>query len=402
MRQLITFLGRAQTTYRTAVYRFHGENLPESRFFGLALARRLDPGRLIVLGTAGSMWDALLSDLLQSEPTSEHYALMDAANAGTVSARHLGLVRPLIEQAIGGIPVQLQLISRAETFGEQMSILRTLAEAVAEGDEVHIDVTHGFRHLPMLGLAAARFLQRVRKAQVRGIYYGALDMTQDGITPVLELDGLAHLLGWVESLAAYDASADAGALADSLAGDGLSAGAVGKLRKAASSARNLDVEPAARSLRQLLDEFHHLPSPAVELFEPELRDRLAWTSKGERWQREWALAEQYLKRRDYVRAALLTSEAIVTRACQEYGRDPSARAQRDEARSRLHNNPAFGRLAHIRNAFAHANSDQDTAANRRAADLIKDPEKLDKALHQLQRELATASLPIVQAAANPS
>ena len=61
MSTLISFLGKsasnAQTGYRTANYVFEPgfeRNVP---FFGMALLEYLKPEKLILAGTAGSMWD---------------------------------------------------------------------------------------------------------------------------------------------------------------------------------------------------------------------------------------------------------------------------------------------------------------------------------------------------------
>jgi CRISPR-associated DxTHG motif protein len=44
---------------------------------------------------------------------------------------------------------------------------------VQPGEHLSIDVTHGFRHLPMLALVAARYLGRVVGVKVEELYYGA-------------------------------------------------------------------------------------------------------------------------------------------------------------------------------------------------------------------------------------
>jgi CRISPR-associated DxTHG motif protein len=46
-------------------------------------------------------------------------------------------------------------------------LLTLMAETVQPWDTVHLDVTHGFRHLPMLALLAALYLQYARKPKWR-------------------------------------------------------------------------------------------------------------------------------------------------------------------------------------------------------------------------------------------
>jgi len=60
MTTLISFLGKGRYErdgYRTANYRFDTAFAREVPFFGMALAEYLQPQRLVLVGTSGSMWD---------------------------------------------------------------------------------------------------------------------------------------------------------------------------------------------------------------------------------------------------------------------------------------------------------------------------------------------------------
>ena len=73
MTTLISLLGKGrydpEKGYRTAKYCFDAHSLHEEAFFGLALVRRIRPQRLVVAGTAGSMWDVLLQHLGADDET---------------------------------------------------------------------------------------------------------------------------------------------------------------------------------------------------------------------------------------------------------------------------------------------------------------------------------------------
>lgn len=60
---LVSFLGKntadPKTGYRTATFRFADGRESSTPFFGLALAKELNPDFMVILGTAGSMWDAV-------------------------------------------------------------------------------------------------------------------------------------------------------------------------------------------------------------------------------------------------------------------------------------------------------------------------------------------------------
>lgn len=71
MTTLISFLGKsasnAQTGYRTANYVFQPGFERKVPFFGMGLLEYLKPQKLILAGTAGSMWDVFLTT---SKPTT--------------------------------------------------------------------------------------------------------------------------------------------------------------------------------------------------------------------------------------------------------------------------------------------------------------------------------------------
>lgn len=61
MTTLISFLGvgnKQNGGYRTTNYQFSdGEVFEQTRYIGMALAQKIKPTKVILLGTSGSMWD---------------------------------------------------------------------------------------------------------------------------------------------------------------------------------------------------------------------------------------------------------------------------------------------------------------------------------------------------------
>lgn len=393
MKQVISFLGSGK--YQEARYAFEGEIWPATKFFGLALARRLRPNRLVLLGTAGSMWDVLLADHLgDADFTEAHNQLLEAAKRAAVTAEQLESLRPLIERAVG-IPAQLEIIPDCRTPGEQSAILSVLADLVAPGDALTLDLTHGYRHLPMLGLVAAAYLRAVRGAAIERLAYGALQMQgPDAVAPVLDLRGMLDILDWVSALAAFDASGDLARVAPALEAAGLAASPSNALRQAAFDERNLNTERAVANLGAARKAIAELHSPALDLFRPQLEARLAWIEGNERWRHEAALAYRELDRGDCLRAAALFSEAAISRHLTQQGTNPSQRVARDRAEIP---DDAYRELKDIRNALAHGNPSRDSQWRDRIATLIGSRDRLPARLLELAPELGldskTTSLP---------
>lgn len=138
MHTLVSFLGRGrdnpQTGYRQVTYRFPDGRTDATAYFGLALARHLAPDRLVLLGTAGSMWDVLVENLpgIGDEDEALRLALMEAVAAQRVDQPLLDQLAPLVERALGR-PVQLLCIPFGRDDAEQRAILDAIAQAAPNG-----------------------------------------------------------------------------------------------------------------------------------------------------------------------------------------------------------------------------------------------------------------------------
>jgi CRISPR-associated DxTHG motif protein len=76
-------------------------------------------------------------------------------------------------------------------------IFDALVERFSPGDEVIIDITHGFRSLPVLAVIAAAYLRVARDVTVQRLVYGAFDAKKaDATTPVFDLTPFLTLLEW--------------------------------------------------------------------------------------------------------------------------------------------------------------------------------------------------------------
>ena len=207
---------------------------------------------------------------------------------------------------------------------------------------------------------------------MRGLWYGALDMTDrgSGITPVLKLDGLDGVRRWVDSLNRFDGSGDYGVFAPLLIRDGMRENIAECLERAAFHERTLNLSSAAQQIRMILPILDEPLQGASELFREQLSSRLAWARQDDLAEHQRQLAFEYLKRRDFIRAAMFGWEALVTRECSErqynisdFGCRRQAiedlEAEINEGQHMGERQQAFSSLRKIRNALAHGNPPWD-------------------------------------------
>jgi CRISPR-associated Csx2 family protein len=386
MTTLISFLGKnkadTQTGYRKANYCFEPDFSRAVSFFGLALLDYAKPDRLILAGTAGSMWDVFFEH--QHTDDEATLALMDAVEREAVTTQMLAIhEQPLSEKL--GIPVQCLLISYARDEAEQTTILSDLADHLAPGEKVILDVTHGFRHLPMLALVAARYLARVRQVQVQEVYYGALEMTDPASkqTPVLRLSAMLQMLDWIDALAVYESSGNYGIFAPLLQQDGMQPDRANLLAQAAYFERNGNPVQAKQSLSGAHNHVRDHQGPLGQLFKTTLTEHIGWFRQGSRADWELALADRYLARQDYLRAITYLCEAYISRATERLGGNVNQFEDRDRAFKEADKNQDVWLLKHLRNAMTHG----VRTDNRDAKPLLQDQKALDTKLHSLRKSL---------------
>ncbi|MCC6134114.1 MAG: TIGR02221 family CRISPR-associated protein [Candidatus Contendobacter sp.] len=394
---LISFLGKAAQSYRKATYDFGDGQRQETAFFGLGLTRHIKPDRLVVLGTTGSMWDVLLISLnLEPHLDEALLELSESAQQDCTSETELNALAPAVGQRLG-LPVTLRLIPYGQNIEEQVEILQRIALDIAEGDAVTLDVTHGLRHLPILAQMSALYLRQVKDVEIRGLYYGALDMTRDGLTPVMNLGGLLDIADWTGAVQSFDKDGDYSVFASLMQKQ--SPVAADLLQKSAFYERTTRPGQARSQLRNLFDELEHQPLTGIGLlFAPTLQTRLAWHLEDRLYLRQQALARLYLEHEDFLRAALLGFEAFITRLMQQRGmNNPDNWTQRELAKKQYLNKGIYPRnkeyenyclLRDLRNHLAHGNASPQVEIQKALASA----ETLRHFLDDLFRQLLPASI----------
>lgn len=386
MTTLISLLGKgrqnATTGYRKANYQFEDRTTLESAYFGMALAQKIKADKLILIGTSGSMWDVFF-DQNGSEDEAV-LALVDAVQSESVSTEMLTQHAERISQK-QNIPVQCLVIPHARTEDEQAQILTTLASAVQPGEDIVLDVTHGFRHLPMLALVAARYLRHVRGVKVQDVYYGALEMTDpaNGQTPVLNLGGMLKMLDWVEALAVYESSGNYGVFAPLYKNDGMEQKRTEMLSQAAYFERSSNPVQAKQSVTGAFKHISEHKGTLGTLFSPHLAGHVGWFRHGERPDWELALADRYMERKDYLRAIIYLFESRISYAAHRNGKNFNSYDDRKMEEEALKNDSDFKFLAYLRNAMAHGVRPFNADAKR----LLQDEEKLQDELRRLRKTL---------------
>lgn len=92
-------------------------------------------------------------------------------------------------------------IPAGSTEKEVWEIFEAVCEQIQQGDRVVVDVTHGFRSLPLLMVAALIFMKEVTEFSIDGVYYGNWEARdkEKRIEPVFDLSPLVDMVSWAHA-----------------------------------------------------------------------------------------------------------------------------------------------------------------------------------------------------------
>jgi len=180
---LLTFLGAGN--YQPCRYAIEDSVSDEETFFSIALARQITPTRIICL---------------QTEFSAEKHGPTFSERCNECN-----------------IPLQPVLIPDGRNEDELWAIFSALTTHIPEGCTLHLDITHGFRSLPLLGFIALSYLRTTRQINIGGLHYGAWEARDgDNPAPAFDLTPFLTLLDWSAAADQFLATGNANRLADML------------------------------------------------------------------------------------------------------------------------------------------------------------------------------------------
>lgn len=195
MKVLIGAIGIGK--YEGTRYQFEDGSIEDADYFLYALTRHIKPDHLMVISTK-SATEKALPDL-----------------------------REWIE--LEKVPITVIDIPNGKDKTEAWSIFNAIItnydELFPEGKpkpEVYIDITNGLRSIPLLMLSIVRYLQRSRKIDLKGIFYGAFDAIpreenpKPVYTPVYTMNPFITVLDWASAVDTFLTTGNSVQLAEML------------------------------------------------------------------------------------------------------------------------------------------------------------------------------------------
>jgi CRISPR-associated Csx2 family protein len=323
-RVLLTFLGRGRQSNDGQRYEYHrtkyryGDREHESQFVQVALvsllAHRGKPfDRVIVANTVDSFrdhWEALARELANVTENTHG----NAAAQGSV----LHSLR---------IDDDLDVTKQWNNFA-------AILHEIPANCELHVDLTHGFRAIPIMFSLAIELLTQIKGVRLSGVYYGAFDKRDSNkVTPILEMSRFFEVTRWADAVRSVIDDANPALLAKIAEDSSLPTSAlaspslVDALEQLASVIKNAQSEQAASACNQAIEEIQKARANASPI-EQALLDLLhqkfsglARAQSDQRFTKDWyhtqlALAETMLDHGLFMQGLTVLQELMIS-CCEE-------------------------------------------------------------------------------------
>ena len=388
-RVLITPLGVGDTDsdvykrqYRTAEYKFEGDaEKIKSPFIISVLTKKLKVDKVIVIGTAKSMWEKLYeyyakeikefdeeywADIGEKVGKSryDYYALSenDLKKVEEVIDKYLKRINP---NATGGSKCKIIKygINKDEIW-ENFDLFMRLIDEINDGDEIYLDITHSFRSIPLFMYVMLEFMRYFKNVKLKGIFYGMLDVIKElGHAPVVDLSPIFEVSEWIRGMYEFTTYGNGYLISKLLESED---------KEIAEKLQKISIYIDANYLKELREEMKNLKpllnnkkneGKFLKYFIPELEKfSNEFINLKSNFEFQLFMAKQNFKNKKYSSGYLCLTDSIFWKLCELYGIPPNYE-NRDTMKRIMYNldippfkdiREVYGKLREIRNKIAHA------------------------------------------------
>lgn len=361
---LISFLGVAAEGYRPANYKFADGTVISSTFIAKALKEYYNIDKLILIGTAHSMWDEVYKDLgeqgsMFTEDTYKH--LKTVCNSSShrknyLSGDDVNTIKNRLGKNSQVIIIKYGLDEKEIAYNTRQ--IFQIEKMMEYGDQVYLDITHSFRSLPIYLMNCLIYLKNVceKNLTIESISYGMLDVSKEFPTgkktivggkeadelwtPVVELKKILEVQDWIIGAYNFKEFGNTYKIASLLEND-----TSGRYGEVASQIREfadiknlnyLNMYMNATCQLQQLTKGNMLPDMGRMVLVPMFKDFIQQFPHDMRLSKyQIRMSRWHNERHNYGFALMLLVEAIISFCCEIREWNPNDRYDREDAKTEM-------------------------------------------------------------------
>lgn len=355
--------------YKKTIYRIDGKEYPET-LTAKVLIEHFKIDKTIFIGTNKSMWDNLYYSF-NGEDT-DYLDILTTKKKNGVDPHHLIELNKTIDCFLnheGSISILIEYEQNsADEIWKNFEKLLEIKNHISDEDEIYLDITHGFRYMPILNIFLLEFISIFQSPviQIKGVYYG---MLSDNFSDIIDFKIFFDLLEWTKAINMFKHNSNAQQLIELLEGNS-SNHEVTKIFTQFSN--NLQLANMAslwqfmRGASKKIKKLEESDNRIIKLLSGDLIDMTIRFDKEKQSDFQYELALWLYENKNYALSYLALYEAVITKSCELSKFDVNDYAKREEAKKSL-GDDKYGKyfytkyddsLSVIRNSIVHQSSER--------------------------------------------
>jgi len=167
----------SDSEYKPTIYLIDGKDYPET-LTAKVLVKHLDIDKVIFIGTNKSMWDNLYYSFDGADENYLDNLSCKKSEDKGISSDDLSGLNNAVDKYLNGNGSYSIILNyskhNSDEIWDNFEILLTIKEILNNGDEVFLDITHGFRYMPILNIFLLEFISiyDTPSINIGGVFYG--------------------------------------------------------------------------------------------------------------------------------------------------------------------------------------------------------------------------------------
>ncbi|NPA03525.1 MAG: TIGR02221 family CRISPR-associated protein [Epsilonproteobacteria bacterium] len=322
---LITTLGAGskgrdgEGDYETTNYILEGKKY-SSTLSSLPIINHYKINKVFFIGTSGSMWDNLY--LRVGGENEEYLGLLIEKKADkNLREEDLEELERTIDNHLNSQGSKCILIDYAKNDEDEIwdnfeKIIK-IQEYLSGDEEIYLDITHGFRYMPILNIFALEFLSQLNeKLKPKKIFYAMLDKKY---SPIVDFSIFFELLEWAKAVEEMENFASLNRLVTLARGKIKEEELKGlkEMEEAFKIANMSAIHKALKNLNAKLDHLKENDNKVIKLLIPNIEKFIKELYTPTLSEFQFKLARFFEDKHNFALAYIAFAEAIVTYICEK-------------------------------------------------------------------------------------
>lgn len=355
--------------YQKTIYKIDNQEYPET-LTAKVLIQHFKIDKAIFIGTNKSMWDNLYYSF--DGDNEEYLDFLTKKKETGVTLEDLIMLEKHLNSFLGmegsqGLLIDYQKNNQDEIWDNFEKLLE-IKELIQEGDEIYLDITHGFRYMPILNIFLLEFISifKTPTINIKGVYYG---MFSDRISEIIDFKIFFDLLEWTKAINMFKYNSNAQQLVELLSKNGVENDATkiftqfnSNLQLANMSSLWQFMKGAGKKIKVLSDSNNKI----IKLLSTDLITMTQRFDKEKQSDFQYELAVWLHENNNHALSYIALYEAIITKSCELKKYDVNNHDLREDAKKSL-GNDKWGKyfytknddsLSVIRNSITHQSNER--------------------------------------------